>query len=356
MGGSGSLEWEQLHHDTVVIDTHSDISADVLRLRKAGETNVFARLHLPKWRKGGVDGAVATVGGDQLTDPTPLQYAVEAISVFRKDLEEHSQELAIATSAEELMEGQAAGKVVFALGVEGSRPFEGSLANVDRLYDMGLRFAELTWSVDTEVGTGAGTKQQTGLTDLGRQLVRKLAHMGMVCDISHASPATFWDALRMEPGNIIASHSNAAALCEHPRNLTDDQIRAIADQDGVISVCFFPDFLQGDPPGAEDVVEQMAYVGELVGIEHVGLGFDYFDFLPAEEARERLRKAATMPEYIPYPNYAKGLEGIEKLPHITEVMVERGFSLDDIRGVLGGNLIRTWNRIGSMRTVAPAAS
>ena len=356
MGGSGSLDWERLHYDTVVIDTHSDISADVLRLRKAGERNVFASVHLPKWRMGGVDGAVATVGGDQLTDPSPLQYAVETITTFRDDLGESSQELAIATSAEEFMEGQVAGKVVFALSIEGSRPFEGSLENVDRLYDMGLRFAELTWSVDTEVGTGAGTKQQTGLTEFGRRLVRKLAETGMVCDVSHASPATFWDAVRMEPGNIIASHSNAAALCDHPRNLTDDQIRAIADQDGVISVCFFPDFLQGDPPGAEDVVEQMAYVGELVGIEHVGLGFDYFDFLPADEARARLRKAATMPEYIPYPNYAKGLEGIEKLPHITEVMVQRGFSPDDIRAVLGGNLIRTWSRIGGTRTLAPAAS
>jgi membrane dipeptidase len=354
MGGSGSPQWEQLHHNSVVIDTHSDISADVLRLRKAGETAVFARAHLPKWRQGGVDGAVATVGGDQLTDPTPLQYATEAISVFQADLNEDSQELAIATSAEDFMERQAAGKVVFALGIEGSRPFEGSLENVQRLYEMGLRFATLTWSVDTEVGTGAGTKQQTGLTDFGRELVRKLAEMGMVCDVSHASPATFWDAIRMEPGNIIASHSNAAALCEHPRNLTDDQIRAIADQDGVISVCFFPDFLQGDPPGAEDVIDQVAYVGELVGLEHVGLGFDYFDFLPAEEARARLRKAATSPEFIPYPNYAKGLEGIEKLPHITEVMVGRGFSPDDIRGVLGGNLIHTWSRIGSMRTVAPA--
>ena len=171
MGGSGSLDWERLHYDTVVIDTHSDISADVLRLRKAGERNVFASVHLPKWRMGGVDGAVATVGGDQLTDPSPLQYAVETITTFRDDLGESSQELAIATSAEEFMEGQVAGKVVFALSIEGSRPFEGSLENVDRLYDMGLRFAELTWSVDTEVGTGAGTKQQTGLTEFGRRLV-----------------------------------------------------------------------------------------------------------------------------------------------------------------------------------------
>lgn len=341
-----ATDWEKLHRSATVIDAHSDIPADVVRLRTEGEADVFGRVHLSKWRAGGVNGAVATVGGDQLTEPTPLAYATETIKFFEEDLQERPSDLALATSADSFMHNVEAGRVTFALGIEGSRPFEGSLDNLHLLYNSGVRFVTLTWSSDNEVGTGVGTKQESGLTDFGRTAVKAMASLGMVADISHVSESTFWDTIRLETGNVIASHSNAAALCPHPRNLADDQIKAVAEQDGFIGVCMYPDFLQGDPPGVNDVIDQVAYIGDLVGSEHVALGLDFFDFLPAEEAIPRLAKARAAPEDITYPSYAEGLEGIQKLPHLTEGMTQRGFTSNDIRGVLGSNLLRTWTRIG----------
>jgi membrane dipeptidase len=202
------------------------------------------------------------------------------------------------------------------------------------------------------VGAGDG-----GLTDLGRSVVQAMADLGMVTDLSHASATTFWDCIGLQTGNVVATHSNAAALKSHPRNLTDDQLKALGEQGGVVGACALPDFLPGDAPGLSELVDQIAYIGELIGIEHVGIGFDLFDYLPEAEARARLALSATSsgPDRDPYPNYIKGLEGVRRTSALTTLLVERGFAAGDIRGVLGGNIARAWQAVEARSGKARAA-
>jgi membrane dipeptidase len=339
-------DWQRLHADATVIDSHSDIPADVVRRRALGEdAGVFGRVHASVWRRGGLDAAVVTVGGDQLTEPTPLRYARAAIALLRED-EEGGDALALVAGPDELRQAVADGRIAMILNCEGGRPLEGSLASLDELHRAGLRFLTLTWSSENELGHGVGTGPG-GLTDFGASVVRDMAQLGMVADVSHAAEETFWDVLRLGTGNVVASHSNAAALCDHPRNLTDDQLRALADQGGYVGVCVLPDFLHGERPGLNEIGEHIEHIAELIGIEHVAIGFDFFDFLPAEEARARLSRVAGehRPQLARYPNYAEGFEGVERTPQLTRVLAERGLGEHEIKGVLGENLLRAWARI-----------
>ena len=343
-------DWQDLHSGAVVIDMHSDIPADVVRLRGLGEApGVFSRVHEKAWREGGMDGAVVTVGGDQLRTPSPYEYARRAIELMHEEAKAGG--LQIVTEPGQLLTTEASDGVRMILNCEGASPIEGSVEKLHMLHGQGLRFMGLTWSARNEVGVGVGAGDG-GLTDVGRAVVKEMADLGMVTDVSHASATTFWDCIRLQTGNVVATHSNAMALKSHPRNLTDDQLKALGEQGGVVGVCALPDFLRGAAPGLSDLVDQVTYIAELIGIEHVGIGFDLFDYLPEAEARARLALSATSsgPDRDPYPNYIKGLEGVRRTSALTRLLVERGFAADDIRGVLGGNISRTWGAIESRST------
>ena len=347
--------WQDLHSSAVVIDMHSDIPADVVRLRGLGQApGVFERVHGTSWREGGMDGAVVTVGGDQLRTPSPYEYACRTIELMRE--EEQAGALQIVTESRQLLSGEPSHRARMVLSCEGASPIEGSVEKLNTLYGHGLRFMGLTWSAKNEIGVGVGAGDG-GLTDLGRSVVQAMADLGMVTDLSHASATTFWDCIGLQTGNVVATHSNAAALKSHPRNLTDDQLKALGEQGGVVGACALPDFLPGDAPGLSELVDQIAYIGELIGIEHVGIGFDLFDYLPEAEARARLALSATSsgPDRDPYPNYIKGLEGVRRTSALTTLLVERGFAAGDIRGVLGGNIARAWQAVEARSGKARAA-
>jgi membrane dipeptidase len=337
-------DWRRLHHDAVVIDMHSDIPADVVRRRTLGAPpGAFSRQHAQGWREGGMDAAVVTVGGDQLREPTPHQYAIDTIALLRE--EETAGDVIIVEEARQLLADAPSNGIRMILNSEGGSAIEGSLDNLHRLHQLGLRFMTLTWSYKNELGTGTGVGSG-GLNTFGKSVVREMADLGMVSDVSHTSVDGFWDALRLETGNIIATHSNVAALAPNPRNLTDDQIKAIADQGGVIGVMAVPDFLHGEEPGLNEVVDHIAYIGEKFGMSHVGLGFDLSDFFPEEDYRARLKLNVTNSvNPARFPNYINGFEGVRMTPELTRTMAERGFSEADIRGVLGENLVRAWQRV-----------
>jgi len=331
------------HQQALVVDGHSDIPMDVVNRRRRGESHVLGRLHLPAWREGGVNAAVLTVGGDQSLEASPSRYAMEAIDHLRNDVADQLQDLTIVTTAADLSREVENGRFAILMNMEGGMPLEGSLENLGRFHELGVRFMTLTWNVRNELGTGASHRDSDGgLTEFGTRVVKSMADMGMVADLSHASTDTFWDAVGLEQGNLVASHSNVAGLCPHTRNLTDEQIRALADQDGFVGITFFPEFLHGDRPGAREVVDHIAYIGELVGIEHVVLGTDYIDFAKEEiEARLRQSGAYDASEF----EYPRGLKTIRSLPNLTCEMTKRGFSDGDISAVLGGNFLRVCHRI-----------
>jgi membrane dipeptidase len=169
----------------------------------------------------------------------------------------------------------------------------------------------------------ADNRTKGGLSQFGVEVVEELNMLGMIVDVSHLSDAGFWDIIEISKDPVVASHSNARAVCAHPRNLTDDMIRALAEKGGVMGMNFAPDFIDTRNPSVETLVDHIDYIVDLVGPEHVGLGSD-FDGIPSTP---------------------RGLENVSKMPAITQELVKREYSEEYIRFILGGNHIRLMQRI-----------
>ena len=168
----------------------------------------------------------------------------------------------------------AAGKIAAFLSIEGGEALAGSLGVLRMLYKVGVRSLTLTWNGRNELGDGVGASGK-GLTAFGRAVVREMNDLGMLVDVSHLSERGFWDAMKVSTQPLIASHANCRALCDHPRNLTDAQIRAVAGQGGVIGVTFVPDFLGGETPSVDNVLDHIDHMIAVGGEDCVGLGSDF---------------------------------------------------------------------------------
>jgi membrane dipeptidase len=208
----------------------------------------------------------------------------------------------------------------FMLSLEDAAPCMGSIRHLEALYAVGVRMIGLTWNGRNEIADGVGVGPKPGgLTDIGRELVEHMQLLGIVVDLSHIAEIGFWDVLDASTKPVACSHSNAKAIHEHRRNLTDAQIKAIADQGGVIGVCFAPAFLAPENPGIEDVIRHIDHMCELAGPDVVGLGSDYDGIA----------------------NVPVGLEDVSKVPMLTAELLKRGYSESDLIKILGGN----WKRV-----------
>jgi membrane dipeptidase len=208
----------------------------------------------------------------------------------------------------------------FVLSLEDAAPCMGSIRHLEALYAVGVRMIGLTWNGRNEIADGVGVGPKPGgLTDVGRELVAHMQHLGIVVDLSHIAEIGFWDVLEASTKPVACSHSNAKAVHEHRRNLTDAQIKAIAQQGGVIGMCFAPAFLAPGTPGIEDVVRHIDHICELAGPDVIGLGSD-FDGIA----------------HVPV-----GLEDVARLPALTAELLKRGYAEADLEKMLGGN----WKRV-----------
>ncbi|MGH2374221.1 MAG: dipeptidase, partial [bacterium] len=225
------------------------------------------------------------------------------------------------TTLAEIERAQRDGKIAAVLSIENGDALGGDLRVLDDLYRRGVRMLGLTWNPSTALGDGAHGRQHSGLTDLGRAVIRRMDDLGIVVDVSHLSEAAFWDAVGVVRGPFIASHSNAAALYRHPRNLTDSQLRAVAKRGGIVGVNFYPGFL-----GAATLDRVLAHIDHMVkvmGIDHVALGSDY-DGVPRVAAR---------------------LDDVSKLPNLTAGLQRRGYTTEQIHKILGGNALRVFRQV-----------
>lgn len=170
-------------------------------------------------------------------------------------------------------------------------------------------------------GTGAETKQDTGLTTFGKQYIQKMNEMKMLIDVSHSSPKTFWDTIKLSQAPVIATHSCSDHLCHHPRNLSDEQIKEIASRNGIIGICYCATFLsENGMATVQDVVKHICYIANLVGTDYVGLGSD-FDGLDEEEQTEGAKK-------------------ISDIPNLIQELKKAGFYEQEIEKIMGKNWIR----------------
>src|SRR5262245_15739941 len=271
----------ELHRAHPVVEAHGDIPMDLWRRRRAGEAAPLRDDFLARLREGGVRFEFMTAGGDMPVtmdgEGRPDLRAREMIEDVVADVGS-SDELRVIRSADDLDAVLAGDEVGIVLHFEGCRPLLGRPELAAAFHELGLRSAQLTWNYRNEVADGIGAESPHGLTSEGREVVAELDRLGCLLDVSHLAEAGFWELVELVEGPVVASHSNAAAIWAHPRNVTDEQARAIAASGGYVGICFFPAFI-GPEPALEPLLDHVDHLVGAVGIDHLAVGPDYVDYV-----------------------------------------------------------------------------
>jgi len=285
----------------MVFDGHSDLLYDVTRRRLAGEKRVLERRHLRNLEAGGVEGLVLAlwVSADtfwkDVTEAKTDRDRTEIMLLCMKAELTECPWLTMVRTPAEAEDAKASGKKYAFLAVEGMDAMGDDLGAIDRYGDLGIRIGMLTWNGENLLATGAGGDPYSGLTELGRRAVRRMAERSILVDVSHLNDGGFRDVLKMAEGPVIASHSNCRALCDARRNLTDDQLRAIRDSGGVVGLNVHHAFVHADRERqtAEMLARHAAHMAEVMGIEHVACGFDFCEYFgPGNEGADGLENCS----------------------------------------------------------------
>ena len=362
---------ESLHRRTIVIDTHNDVTQ---RLVVEG-VNLRNRLpdghtDLPRMRAGGLDGEFLSVfvppklyPGDKAYAQALAQFdAIDALVAANAD------STVLARTAADVSAAAASGKIAFLIGVEGGHSLgDGTddelLERLRVFYERGARYMTLTWSNSNRIGGSSGDEGRgQGLTPFGRRVVATMNELGMMVDISHVSDATFFDAVHASALPVIASHSSARAIADRPRNMTDEMLRAVRDNGGAVCVNFGPQFLDAEWAAKLDALEKSADIGAIAK-EHasdpvaarLAIGRKYKELaaslppVPATRVVDHIEHIARVAgidhvclgsDFDGVPAAPAGLEDVSKFPFVTRELLRRGFSPDDVRKVLGENVLR----------------
>lgn len=362
-----TAEARRIHAAALLIDGHNDLPWQLRELvggslDQCDIAQPQPKLHtdLARLRQGGVGGQFWSVYVPAETDRTgtALRDTLEQIDLVHRMIARYPDSLELALTADDIERIHAAGKIASLIGVEGGHSIQNSLGALRQLYKLGARYMTLTHA-DTLSWADSATDepQHGGLTEFGEEVVREMNRLGMLVDISHVSPDTMRDALRVSRAPVIASHSSAYAVAAHPRNVPDDVLALVAKNGGVVMVNFFSGFIvpeaakasaefaavrrelrakHGDPAEFEaavkrwqsehplvagsvhTVVDHIDHIVQVAGIDHVGLGSD-FDGVPR------------LPDQ---------LHDVSCYPYITQELLNRGYTEAQIRQVLGGNVLR----------------
>ena len=278
---------------------------------------------------------------------------VEEIMIIREDIKGDPLGMLIRT-ASDIEQAKATGKVGVILGAQASIFVETELWKLDLLHDIGLRILQLTYNERCYMGDGCLVPEDGGVSRFGYRAIERFNELGMALDLSHVGRRTSVEAIRASAKPAMFSHANPLALTENPRNLTDEQIKAIGDNGGMIGVCSWGPLVwknnQTKHPDVDDVIDHMVYVGDMIGIDHVGIGTD--SACTSNKAwllQHHLEFNSAYPEigteYEKYHGDSSGMPEINTLDMVTEGMVARGFSDDEILGVIGGNFLRHFRSV-----------
>ncbi len=303
-------------------DAHSDIWYSVgMRTEKDG-TDVLKTCHLPQLKEGKVVGVNAALW-TKPDSKNPSERFIKLLGARSKELAQTGKEnenFVIVTRGEDIQKALESGKVFLLSSIEGLIGIGKNLNFLYTLYELGFRVVSLTWNEENEFATGCGTRgQDKGLTNLGKQAIKIIEELGMVLDVSHLSEKSFWDVAKISEKPFIATHSNCHSLCETPRNLKDAQIKEIAKRGGIVGISALPMIVDREKPTVEKFVEHVKYAANLIGVNHVGLGLDFSDYLEDFLNKQSHEKTTT-----------KGLEDATKLPQIVPLLEKAGFTKEEI--------------------------
>lgn len=295
---------------------------DVTTRRLRGETDILRKHHLPRLRKGGVEGSILVIWVDPPYDKDYGKRTQQIMTCVDAEVKE-CDEIQIVHTYDEMMQANKAGKIYIFKGIEGLAAIGEDLSKIDKYYDFGCRHAMLTWNEANALGAGALSGQSYGLTAAGKEAAKLIQAKGMLLDVSHLNDAGFWDIVKLAKKPIVASHSNSRVMCDVPRNLTDDQLRAIRDLDGVVGLNSFNIFVDHDP--AKQTVENLArhaeHMIDIMGIDHVGCGFDFFEFIEDEETMGSMAASSTPA--------VKGMDDASQIPNLFKVFEKMGLSQEE---------------------------
>lgn len=312
----------------LIVDLHCDSLYEHAQGRKdLTQRSDTGHLDLPRMKEGGIAAQVFAVW----TNPETFQpgeraaFVHKAVDAFENICRTVPQKIGQARTPEEMTTLVTSGRIAGILGVEGGHALEGKLESIEAFHRRGVRIITLTWNNANEFADTCMEDTGRGLTDLGIRAVALMNRLGVIVDLSHSAPGTFYDVLETSTAPVICSHSACRALCDHPRNLTDDQLKALAQAKGVVGIVFLPAFLRPEPQPTflEDVLNHIQHAVEVAGIGSVALGSDFDGFGPGP----------------------KGLEDATKMPAIAAGLRDRGFREPDIRKVLGENFLRLWREV-----------
>ncbi|HEU0294525.1 MAG TPA: membrane dipeptidase [Anaerolineales bacterium] len=315
-----SKQAQEIHDRALVWDTHAcfplKLNSDLSELKR--------------YRDSGVDFVSLNIGMDMDT----FEHVIQVLARFRNHIAAHSEEYILALTVKDILDAKESGRLAIAFDLEGSDPLLGNINLVSFYYDLGVRQMLLAYNKDNRASGGC-MEGNIGLTDFGRDVIREMNRVGMVVDVTHMGYRATMEAFETSTAPVIFSHSNPKALREHARNISDEQIIACANTGGVVGINGIGDFLGGT--SSELIVENIEYVMNLVGSEHVGLGLDY-----VVDKQELIDYIEGHPDVFPpekFKDYLSFAEP-EQFPEFTGLLYQKGYSEQIISGILGGNFLR----------------
>jgi len=366
-------DYQKLHQNAILVDTHNDVLIATMQGRDIA-TDLTGKTHsdLARFKKGGVDAQIFSVWCDETYGPgKAYQYANTEIDSLYAIIARNPSKITLTRAPAELEQAVKQKKLAALIGVEGGHMIEDKLTNLENLYNRGARYLTLTWNNSTSWATSAKDEiegnlpeSKKGLTDFGKQVVRRMNQLGMLVDVSHTGEKTFWDVINTTSKPILVSHSCVYNITPHFRNLKDDQIKAVAKNNGVIHLNFYSGFLdkgflerekqfftrhkteidslknlnwplfdmqsflvkkygsevQGLRPPLSALLDHLDYIVKLVGVDYVGLGSDFDGITSAPQQ----------------------LDDVTSFSLITKELLARGYSKKDLDKILGGNFIRVF--------------
>ena len=365
-------DYKKIHSKAILVDSHNDILTASLEKKVSMDDDLKGRTHsdLKRFKEGGVDVQLFSVwsDGDKIN---PYAWANREMDTLYAVVARNPDKIVITKTWNQLQQAIKDKKIAAMFGVEGGHMMENNLDNLNRFYERGTRYMTLTWNNSTSWATSAfdeTTKKDSlarthkGLTDFGKQVVKRMNDLGMLVDLSHVGEQTFWDAIHTTTKPVLVSHSNAYALCPIFRNLKDEQIKAIAKNRGVIQLNFYSGFVDSSFKNKEAMFVR-AHRREIDSLKQMGMQTEYAITTIAEKyasevqsSRPPLSMLLDHLDYIvklvgvDYVGFGSDFDGINSAPQqlddvtayplITKALLERGYRKKDIRKMLGGNFLR----------------
>lgn len=328
-----------LHKNNIVIDTHLDLAGEIYNRYLAGEKEVIKNKYLDNFKKGGFNIIVSSLYIDDIFLPEmALRVALGQISVLLEDIASCNGEVVLIKTKEQLDYVVKENKIGIIISFEGLEPIGNDIKLLKIFYELGVRAAGLVWSRRNYVADGCSFNiveegQKGGLTKFGVSVVRQMEEMNMLIDVSHLNDEGFWDVAKFTNKPFIASHSNVRNIHNRMRNLTDEQIKLIASRNGVIGINAYKSIAgvgEGENP-INKLADHIEYIVNLVGASHVGYGFDLCNNFYDSELKFKFE-----------PHNSDSLSSHAEVVQLTEELLRRGISEEDVKLIIGKNFLRVF--------------